>query len=275
MLLLRKASIPAICFLLFGCNNDEHPLQVTTDPEFNLPDSCVLLDHFEDISGTADQIILTELQSSQKGSVPQPPEGIWLVYHNDSSKALAPAGEKLVPYDAIEAGSQSNFSLAVGPWGKDGNGVHMKWYLKGSDYPYIGFGTSFNGKFNVDWFNFSTLTAVSFWAKGSGEVRACMTTDTIQNGYGPNDNWGHFARDFTLDSDWTYYHFAVEEFEPKPWSLAESDGLVWSDGMKKVCFFEIQSSQYYDRVADDTLEIFVDDIRLHGLSYEVFGLSRP
>ncbi|MFP4418522.1 MAG: hypothetical protein ACLFSB_14745 [Chitinispirillaceae bacterium] len=258
-----------------GCFTEDNPV-ASKEKGFTLPESGVLLDDFEDVAGSADQITLTEMHKRQGGEVPQPPAGVWSVYHDDEySHVLAPSGERIIDYLAIREGHASNFGLTVGDWGHSGRGVHMVWVLEGSNYPYVGFGTSFLGTFDEDWYDFSSLTAVSFWAKGSGRVRTCLTTDTIQNGYAEGQNWGHFSSDFTLQPQWTYYEFAAEDFVTKPYSPAQKDGLVWEDGMDKVCYFEIQNSQYYDRYADDTLEIYVDDIHLHGLTYEVFGLNKP
>jgi len=270
---IKLVTLSALSAFIIGCS--ENSVNEIPDPQFNLPDSCVLLDDYEDVTGSAEQPILSEIYALQTGNTLQPPAGVWTVYHNDSSKAFAPNGERLMSYEEIEGGAQNNFGLSIGPWGQSGNGTHMKWKLIGGNYPHIGFGTTFIGNFGERWFDFSSLTEVSFWAKGHGEVRVCLTTDTILNGYSSNDNWGHFARDFSLDTAWRYYRFPVDEFEPKPWSMAEQDGLVWQDGMKKVCYFEIQSSQHYGEVENDSLEIYVDDIRLHGLTYEVFGLYRP
>ncbi len=259
-----------------GCLTEDNPVQSQEKVEFHLPDSGVLLDDFEDVAGSGEQIVLTEMQKQETDNVAQPPAGIWTVYHDEeNSHVLAPCGTRIIDYFAIEEGNPGNFDLAVGDWGKNGGGVHMIWVLDGVKYPYVGFGTSFTGKFNEDWYDFSSLTAVSFWAKGKGEVRACFTTDTIQNGYMEGENWGHFSRDFSLEPQWVYYEFPIDEFKTKPWSAARLDRLVWQDGMEKVCYFEIQSSQHYGVAANDTLEIYVDDIHLHGLTYDVFGLKNP
>lgn len=277
---------PFYCFLsLFtlitlstNCSDEKPGLDSSDLDSYlsSLPDSCVLLDDFEDKLGDKpDQIFLAGLLAKQTNSPISNSIGFFDVFHGeDLSCFISPDGQKINTYQQVRADKERNLSRCIGPWGKTGNGVHFKAVLNGKNYPHAGFGTAFLGNYGDNWLDFSSLTSISFWAKGYGKMRVSMTTDTILNGYSSDDNWGHFSVNFDLDSQWTYFNLPAKDLAPKPWSPALSDGLKWQDGMKKVCYFEIQTIDYGREVLD-SIEVYIDDIQLHGITYETFGVRKP
>ncbi|MBN1576896.1 MAG: glycoside hydrolase family 5 protein [Chitinispirillaceae bacterium] len=227
---------------------------VTPDPG---SDRFVLLDDFED--SLPGQNRLAALPAGNAAA----PCCFWNVWYKDSCLVTDNDGIRIPP------GGNASERL-VGPWGKNGKGLCAKGVLKGIDYPVLNIGASFPGEYNSDWFDLSDLTAVSFFAKGFGAMTIDLITDTIRNGYPPSDNWGHFSRYFDLTEDWKYYVIPVGELTPKPWSKPQQEQLDWSAGMKKVCAVTFSSSQNYGKTVDDSLEIFIDDIRLYGLTGKAF-----
>ncbi len=190
----------------------------------------------------------------------------WSVGYGDSCSLTDARGGR-IPQGA------DGFGKLVGAWGKTGNGLHAKEYIKGSGYPGLRLTACFPGVYNKDWFDFSQLTALSFYAKGFGSMSVELITDTIQNGYPKSDNWGHFACNFELTDTWKYYVIPVGDLRPKPFSKPQQDMLGWSAGMKKACAVVLSSSPNYGPTPDDSLEIFLDDIRLHGVTKDTF--KRP
>ena len=157
--------------------------------------------------------------------------------------------------------------------GESNKCLYAKVLVKGTSYPSINISTTFTGEYNKNWFDLSDLTAITFRAKGNGLMRIGFITDTILNGYPEGENWGHFGCEFSLSPEWKLYTIPVKNIQPKPWSKAQQSEVMWDAGMKKVCSLEFSSSQQYDKVAEDSLEIFIDDIKLYGLSDDVFGLT--
>lgn len=45
--------------------------------------------------------------------------------------------------------------------------------------------------------------------------------------------------------------------------------------MKKACNLSFGINQEYGKVVNDSVEIYLDDIRLYGLTEETFGLNAP
>ncbi len=235
-------------------------------------DFFVTLDDFE--HNLLGQNRLAVLYSDQFEAPPESSYCWWTVWHNDSSQISDNQGKKIYSFQEAQQNSlEPNVSDLIGNWGKEGNGLWFNGHLYGSSYPFIGIGTVMPGVYNEDWFDFSNLTSISFWAKGKGEMRVEFTTDTILNGYSPEENWGHFGAEFSLTEDWQKHIIPVSELRPKAWSQAQQDNLSWEDGMHKVTYISFATDQSYGIAADDQIEMYLDDIRLYGLRYEDFGLS--
>lgn len=232
----------------------------------------IILDDFEDSLKL--QNCLATLYSSQKSVLPESSFCYWGAWYSDSSSVTDNSGNRIITFDEFDSTKvKLNFDNLIGDWGKSGKGLHAKGVIKGGSYPFLGIGTTLPGRYNKDWFDLSELTAVTFWAKGSGEMRIDFTTDTIQNNH--VQNWGHFGKDFSLTSEWKYYVIPVKDLKPKLYSLAETDKLTWKDGMKKVCYMDIATNWTYGKVVNTTIDMYIDDIRLYGVTYETFGLKSP
>jgi endoglucanase len=232
----------------------------------------VVLDDFDDTLGQ--QNSLAPLFMARNGMPAESSFCWWTAWYDDSSSVNDTQGTRILTFDEADtAGLASNFNLLIGEGGKEGRGLHLRGVLRGDAYPYLGIGTECPGWYDSVWFDFSELTAITFWAKGYGEMRVNFTTDTVLNGYGPEDNWGNFGCDFSLEPQWKQYIIPVKNLKPKAYSEAASDKLTWSDGMKKVCYIDFQSNQSYGKTVNDSIEMYLDDIRLYGMSEESFGLG--
>ncbi len=231
----------------------------------------IVLDDFED---TFDfQNNLAPLYRDQKRVDLDSSRCWWSAWYNDSSSVNDYQGIRIITYDEADStGQDPNFGNLIGDWGKQGRGLHAKGNLIGSSYPFLGFGTIFTGEYNVEWTDLSDLTSISFWAKGYGEMRVEFTSDTVENGYPAGQNWGHFGTDFSLTDEWKQYIIPVKDFKPKAWSKTQADGLTWEDAMKKVCYVSFLINQSYGMIVNDSIEIYLDDIRLYGVTHETFGL---
>jgi endoglucanase len=182
----------------------------------------------------------------------------WNAWCNNSCRMLDKSGKKV-------GQSPGEFSTLVGKWGKDGNGIFAKEYLRGKDYPSLRLTASIYGEYNKDWHDLSALTSISFWAKGYGALMVELISDTIQNGYA-KDNWGNFSYHFDLTDQWKHFVIPIKEFQPRPFSQAQKDMLPWSAAMKKVCAVAFSTSQQYGKIPNDSLEVHLDDIRLYGVT---------
>ncbi len=188
---------------------------------------------------------------------------IWRIRYSENSAVLDYKG------DALKQGSGDAVRLVIKSGGEGGgNCLYIKEYLKGNNYPSISVTAPFPGEEKGMWCDLSSMTAVSFRAKGFGMLTLDIITDTILNGYPPSDNWGHFSCSFELTDKWKNYVVPVNELKPKPWSRPQQEMLDWSAGMKKACALSFTTHQNYGKMPDDSLEVFIDDIRLYGLTEE-------
>lgn len=219
---------------------------------------------------------LATLYIAQHGTVPDSSFCWWSVWYNDSSSVLSNKGTAIYSWEFIDStDAEPNFNLLTIESDRSGKCLYAKVYLLGGNYPFVGLGTTFPGAYGKDWFDFSDLTAISFLAKGSGFLRVDVITDTVLNGYTEADNWGTFGCDFVLTPEWKQFVVPVKNLTPKRFSLAAKDKLTWSDGMKKACNLSFGINQEYGKVVNDSVEIYLDDIRLYGLTEETFGLNAP
>jgi len=233
-------------------------------------DTFMVLDDFDD--AWPDRITLFNAYVAHSGKCDGLPEICqWSTWYQRPGSVKSSQGARILSVsDLASGGRTSNFQLLVGESGFKKAGLHAVVRLKGDSYPTFNLSTSLTGEYNKDWFDFSPLTAVSFYAKGRGMMRVNFITDTVLNGYASGENWGHFGCDFTLTPEWKEYVIPASDFLPKPWSKTQQDQVTWADGMKKVTSIEFASSQFYDQIADDSLDVYLDEIKLWGMTEEMF-----
>jgi endoglucanase len=198
----------------------------------------------------------------------------WSAWYNDSSAILDEKGTRILTWEEADTtGAKPNLPLLTSDSGASGRCLHLKGHLYGGNYPFLGVGTTCPGKYNRDWFDFSELTSISFRAKGYGEMRVDFVTDTVLNKYSEKDNWGSFGCDFSVDKEWKLFVIPVKNLKPKRYSKTEKDKIKWTDAMKKVCSIDFSINQSYGMEVNDSIEVYLDDIRLYGMSDESFGLG--
>jgi hypothetical protein len=287
-----------ICTILSGCslllimnttpsalNNDTSrvpPKKQAQSPDNKLyPDSLpggdfVLLDNFENIFkaqpgmnhlGAARQFA-QDTMFKKSG---------WYAMGNSSTTVYSYESVPLTKWnDWYKKGLEHNGALLIGQYGQSGNGVYGRYHVKSvnKEYAFAGCGTSYCGEYYSNKIDFTDLEAVTLWARGKGTWRVMLLTDTIDQGYPPGEQWGHFGEDFELTNNWKQYVFWTKNFQPMNFSRAKKESLQWKDACKKSTFFEIITSQKYGQNVDEMLELQVDDIRLYGVSYnKTFGFT--
>jgi aryl-phospho-beta-D-glucosidase BglC (GH1 family) len=201
----------------------------------------------------------------------------YYAYHSDSSLVLGPRNDTLFTFEQTDTGgAPRNFGQGVGPWGYQGKGLHVKLKLLGNNYPYAGFGAGLMGGWSDDFVDLTKLTAVQFRAKGYGAWNIMLGSDSIYNKYSAADNWGQMVSRFILKDQWESFIIPAEIFAPKQYSPQEKKHVAWADVRDKIISLEFQSAQSYGQNGgrvDDSLEIWIDDIRLIGVENADFGLQ--
>lgn len=200
----------------------------------------------------------------------------YYTYHSDSSLVLGPQNETLYTFEQTDTGgAPRNFGNGVGAWGYQGKGLHVKLKMLGANYPYAGFGAGLMGGWADDFTDLTQLTAVQFRAKGYGAWHIQITSDSIYNKYPAANNWGQMVSRFVLRDQWESYVIPAEIFAPKAYSPQAVKGVTWADVRDKIIALEFESAQSYGQnggFVNDSLEIWIDDIRLIGVEKADFGL---
>jgi len=236
--------------------------------------SFVVFDDFDGVDGKFANVNSISTALMLKAGLPlDSARGSWYAYNNDSSSILKGDNTPIqtqgymLSHGIDTATNKPDFYNMITTGGHTSRGLHAKMKLIGSTYPYVGIGSSFNG--NTTTYNLSSMKALSFWAKGYGTFKVGWNmafSDTCCS-----DNWGKFSKEITLTNDWTQYTIWADQWTPSPWSALETAGYEWVDHNKAVRELQFSSGQSYGQVVNDSLEIYLDDVRMYGMNKSAFG----
>lgn len=194
----------------------------------------------------------------------------WYAYNSDSTRVLAGDGTRIHDYREVRAGAEDNFSRLVGPWGESGRGLHARVHLLGGNYPWGGFGAGILGGWDSTFVDLTRLTAIQFRARGHGEWVFQMVSDSIQKD--TVENWGQMHFPFRPKDKWETFLIPAETLVPMRFSKQEKEKLTWEDVRGKIIAVEFLHGQSYGMVADTTLELWIDEIRLIGVTDGDLGM---
>lgn len=234
----------------------------------------VLLDDFDGQTGELANInqISAKLTVKDEDVIDSAP-GRWYAYHNADSRFFTSTGDTLVTGDLIrfdslrfEGATDKHFQL-ITEGGHTGKALYSKIHLKGDRYPYVGVGTGIHTAATE--YDFGNMLALSFWAKGKGTFKVAWVTAFTDSCCA--DAWGKFGKEITLTTEWTEYIVWVDEWVPSPYSGLEKAGYEWKDH-HTASQLQFLNGQSYGQEVDEELEIFLDDVRLYGMSDSDFGL---
>jgi hypothetical protein len=112
----------------------------------------------------------------------------------------------------------------------------------------------------------SELDSVSFWVKGSGQFRLVFASDYIHTKYPIEEAGADLGYVFRAPAQWTRMVIPVDSLQPPSGSQPQLDGIQWHDVASSIDLLVIGS---WDSPGL-TIEIRLDDIRLHGVSHPTF-----
>ncbi|MFP4241814.1 MAG: hypothetical protein ACLFTW_07575 [Chitinispirillaceae bacterium] len=114
--------------------------------------------------------------------------------------------------------------------------------------------------------NLDKMSAISFYAKGSGRIRVDFVTGKVIENYSETDQWGHMGSFVDLAESWTKIHIDTSQLKPAPDSPQDADGLNWAsvrDSVKSIVFGSWDSP-------GSEVEMHIDEIYLHGMKSKDF-----
>ncbi len=177
--------------------------------------------------------------------------GYWYAYDDAGNK-----GNSVAVPDYIE---DTDFENGLQIDGNDGskNCMHIKISLaEGAEYPFYGIGANIRAE--GDYFDFSEMEAIEFYAKGSGKMKLVLKTKLADEDY--KADWGDFSIDFTLKSEWTKYIINTEDIVADIYSDLSMDNTLITDAYDAVSKIHFQTSSSLE--AGDEVDFYIDDIMI-------------
>lgn len=146
--------------------------------------------------------------------------------------------------------------------GYDGKSFHGKFTVASpGEYPVFSLFINISGE-NKDW---SSVKAISFYAKGSGMLKLALPTDgTNELAADYPDKWvGEFASEVELSLEWKRYVIWRDALIPEAFSQLDTLGAEWDDyddAVNQFCFWR---GSNLSPTSNATVEWFIDDIVIY------------
>lgn len=221
----------------------------------------VLLDDFDSKNDPVNLTSLSAKISKARGDSVAP--GTWYAYCINTSQMFIDGGDTL-----ITGSKNTNFDRMITKNGHDGKGLYVKIHLEGETYPWAGIGTTIDGENRI---NFKNLKALSFWAKGKGEIKVAWSTDFADTCC--VENWGVFSYEFDLTPEWKQYTIWWDDWTASAWSELAALGAEWVDHNDDVTKLQFSNGSSYGMVVNEDIEFYLDDIRFYGMDDSDFGIK--
>jgi hypothetical protein len=187
--------------------------------------------------------------------------GYWYAYDDSDDGGTSSASPDYLEDDQFESGLDSD--------GYEGSCLHLEITLgEGTDqYETAFYGIGANITETGQYHDFSALTSVDFYAKGTGDM-GCKLLTKVSSGYA----WGDMVSNFSLESDWKSYSLKASSFVPEPYSPTESDKVTWDDCKSQVEKLHFQTWGETMK-SGEKISFYVDNIVLKGLAEGSVGPS--
>jgi hypothetical protein len=147
-----------------------------------------------------------------------------------------------------------------------GSSVHVRFALK-PNVPNASSGVEclFGAPGDSTYVDCTPLKAISFYLKGRDSIRVSFTSKKVLQ-YPASRNYGQLGTIVVCTPTWRKVTIPVAELMPQPGSPQDADSLRWQDvrdNISKVSFGSWGQP-------GDTVEMWIDDITLHGMVREDF-----
>lgn len=192
--------------------------------------------------------------------------GFWYGY-NDWNHGRTGLGTVMIP-DVIH--NDTGFTQAVADDCDQGSPcLHVK-FIGGTGYAYPFSGVGFNFLQEGTDVDLTTMDSITFRAKGSGSFRFKLMTKRITDDLDRKNYWADMGTTFDLSADWTNYRIGIKNIKPQEGAPLAAK-LTWQDCRDQTRKIHITTSPSF--MAKDTLDLWLDDLVMHGVTPAVFGGS--
>lgn len=192
--------------------------------------------------------------------------GYWYGY-DDWNHGKAGLGTTMIP-DVVH--SDTNFQRTVADDCGEGSPCLHVQFIGGTGYAYPFAGVGFNFLTEGKDVDLTTMDSITFRAKGKGSFRFKLMTKHITDDFDRKNYWADMGRTFRLTPSWRAYRLAVADILPQD-GAPLADTATWQECMDHTRKIHLATSETFK--ARDTLDLWLDDLVMHGVTPTVFGGS--
>jgi hypothetical protein len=149
----------------------------------------------------------------------------------------------------------------------------MKHVINAPSDVYPGYGFAVRLLSNEVYLDLSEMKALSFWAKGQGQIKVVLSTaysDSVA-ATSSNRNWeAGFYGEFELTDEWTKYIVGADVLVPEKGTKLDTIGGEWDKTRDRVSKIEFKHGSKIDKGTKATVEWYLDDITIHGMTLSDF-----
>lgn len=220
---------------------------------------------------SAAKVVLDDFNDPYKGQTLQgwhlgaaAKAGFWYGY-NDWNHGKAGLGTAMIP-DVVN--EDTGFDTAIADdCGEGSPCLHVK-FIGGTGYAYPFSGIGFNFLQEGTDIDLTTMDSITFRAKGSGSFRFKLMTKRITDDLDRKNYWADMGTTFELSEEWETYRVGLKNIKPQEGAPLAAK-LTWQDCRDQTRKIHITTSPSF--MAQDILDLWIDDIVMHGVTPAVFG----
>jgi len=145
--------------------------------------------------------------------------------------------------------------------------LHVK-FGGGTGYAYPFSGVGFNFLREGTDVDLTAMDSITFRAKGSGSFRFKLMTKRITDDLDRKNYWADMGTTLELSEDWKNYRIGLKNIKPQEGAPLAAK-LTWMDCRDQTRKIHIATAPSF--MAHDTLDLWIDDLVMHGVTPAVFG----
>ena len=241
------SQVPAGSFAIVAMVDRNGLAQPFLARSFDLAPGASLVD--QDLGVSASRILVDDFESGWKqtalGRILG--QGLWYTLTDSVEK-----GNSSVKADVV-SGSEAYSGSSVRTEYVLGSKLHVAWAIMGFQI-----GTALSGNA----YDFSNLTAISFWAKGKGNIDVRCMSRAITSKYADSAQYFYTVR---LQPGWTHVTIPVDSLRLPSFASPELQAITWAQAAKEMqaLDFTVEAPQMH---AGDTAVFWLDEVYFQGLS---------
>lgn len=190
--------------------------------------------------------------------------GFWYGY-NDWNHGKTGLGTGMIP-DVVH--DDTGFGRAVADDCGEGSPCLHVMFIGGTGYAYPFSGVGFNFLREGGDVNLLNMDSITFRARGKGSFRFKLMTKHITDDFDRKNYWADMGRTFKLAATWRRYVMSTEDILPQD-GAPLADTATWEECADHTRKIHLTTPETFK--AKDTIDLWIDDIVMHGVTSSVFG----